>query len=30
LWDGHAAERAADALVADFPAIIAGDMAALG
>ena len=30
LWDGHAAERAADALIADFPAIIAGDMAALG
>lgn len=29
LWDGHAAERAADALIADFPAIVASDLAAL-
>ncbi len=29
LWDGHAADRAADALVADYPAIAAGDLAAL-
>jgi UDP-N-acetylglucosamine 2-epimerase (non-hydrolysing) len=29
LWDGHAAERAADALVAGYPAIAAGDLAAL-
>ena len=29
LWDGHAAERAADALVASYPAIVADDLAAL-
>jgi UDP-N-acetylglucosamine 2-epimerase (non-hydrolysing) len=29
LWDGHAAERAADALVAEFPAIVQRDLAAL-
>jgi UDP-N-acetylglucosamine 2-epimerase (non-hydrolysing) len=29
LWDGHAAERAADALIAEFPAICASDLAAL-
>ena len=29
LWDGHAAERAADALTAEFPAIVARDLAAL-
>jgi UDP-N-acetylglucosamine 2-epimerase (non-hydrolysing) len=29
LWDGHAAERAADALIAEFPAIVASDLAAL-
>ena len=29
LWDGHAADRAADTLIADFPAIGAGKLAAL-
>lgn len=29
LWDGHAADRAADALIAEFPAILADDLAAL-
>jgi UDP-N-acetylglucosamine 2-epimerase (non-hydrolysing) len=29
LWDGHAAERAADALIAQFPAIVARDLVAL-
>jgi UDP-N-acetylglucosamine 2-epimerase (non-hydrolysing) len=29
LWDGHAAERAADALMAEFPAIVTRDLAAL-
>jgi UDP-N-acetylglucosamine 2-epimerase (non-hydrolysing) len=29
LWDGHAAERAAHALIAEFPAIAARDLAAL-
>jgi UDP-N-acetylglucosamine 2-epimerase (non-hydrolysing) len=29
LWDGHAGERAADALIAEFPAIVARDLVAL-
>jgi UDP-N-acetylglucosamine 2-epimerase (non-hydrolysing) len=29
LWDGHAGERAADALIAQFPAIAARDLVAL-
>jgi UDP-N-acetylglucosamine 2-epimerase (non-hydrolysing) len=29
LWDGHAAERAAHALIAEFPAIVAPDLVAL-
>ncbi len=29
LWDGHAAERAADALLESYPAIAADDLAAL-
>jgi hypothetical protein len=29
LWDGHAAKRAADALIEEFPGIVARDLAAL-
>jgi UDP-N-acetylglucosamine 2-epimerase (non-hydrolysing) len=29
LWDGHAAERAADALIAEFPTVVQRGLAAL-